>query len=233
MIEEKPSDNDLRELYDDLFAEGDYAAHREEFQQILAGKVPFRFFRRRLLRKSRRRTRGRRLVEIGGGTGAFAAIARQEGFFYTDYDISQEAVRCQRELGNDAVWFHPSALPPIPPASADVVAMWEVLEHVWDLHGHLSVIRNAVRPPGVFIFSTPNFLRPEYQHALRERAPLSSPPVHVNFFTVESLRTVLCLHGWNEVRFTSNRLRRPQRGIRFLRTAVGLHPAATIYGLAR
>jgi 2-polyprenyl-3-methyl-5-hydroxy-6-metoxy-1,4-benzoquinol methylase len=232
LVENKPSDDELGEIYDELFAEGGYEAHRTEFEQVRAGHVPFRFFRQWLLRKSRRYTTGKDLVEIGGGTGAFAALAKKQGYRYTNYDISKEAIRCHQELGNAAFWFHPSELPPIPPGTADIVAMWEVIEHIWDVRGYLSTIREAVKPGGVYLFSTPNFAWPGYHQGLRDSAPLSSPPVHLNFFIGESLRNILDTHGWSSVRFTTNRIRRPQTGIHFFRTALGLYPPSTIYGLA-
>jgi 2-polyprenyl-3-methyl-5-hydroxy-6-metoxy-1,4-benzoquinol methylase len=234
LVESKPSDDELAELYDELFAEGDYEAHRNEFEALAAGRVPFRFYRRKLLRRSQRHTTGKRLVEIGGGTGAFAGMAKEAGYDYTDYDISQEAVRCQRELGNAAFWFHPSELPPIQPRTADIVVMWEVIEHVWDLDGYLRMIRAALKPGGVYLFSTPNFARPEYQQSLRRSPPLSSPPVHLNFFTAESLRNVLRVHGWSSVQFLTDRIRRPTGGrTHLIRTALGMYPPETIYGLGR
>jgi len=232
LVEKKPSADDLSELYDELFTKGGYDGHRTEFEELRAGAVPFRFFRERLLRQSQRHTRGKKLVEIGGGTGVFAAIAKKRGFDYTDYDISEEAVRCQRELGNVAIWFHPSGLPPIAPKTADIVVMWEVIEHVWDVHDYLSIIRQSAKPGGVYLFSTPNFKRPRYQQAVRDGAPLCSPPVHLNFFTMKSLRNILRIHGFGSVRFTTNRIRRPRAGIHFLRTALGVYPPETIYGLA-
>jgi SAM-dependent methyltransferase len=233
LVTTKPSDAELRQLYDRLFADGLYDFHRQEFERLRRGKIPRRVFRERLLRRAGRRTKGRRLVEIGGGTGVFAAIAQREGWSYTDYDISEEAVACQRDLGNQAVLFSASDSPPLPQVSADVLAMFEVVEHVWDLHTYLQTIREALRPGGCFIFSTPNFEPPAYQQSLRNNAPLSSPPVHLNFFTPSSLRIVLGEHGFTEVRLSSNRVRLPRRDVQFIRTLIGLCPPGTIYGLAR
>jgi 2-polyprenyl-3-methyl-5-hydroxy-6-metoxy-1,4-benzoquinol methylase len=232
LVGTKPDDQELQALYDRLFADGLYELHREEFEQLRQGEIPRRFFRERLLRRAARKVDGRRLVEVGGGTGAFGAIAERDGWDYVDYDISEEAVRCQREIGHAAILFDNSAPPPLPKQSTDVLAMWEVVEHIWDLHAYLRVIREALRPGGVFIFSTPNFDRPEYREAIRDGAPLSSPPVHLNFFTPESLRRTLALHRFERVRLSSNRVRRPQKGIHFLRTVVALHPPSTIYGIA-
>lgn len=232
LVERRPSAEELARLYDYLFSEGAYEAHRREFEALVQGYAPVSHYRQWLLRATRIVTAGDRLVEIGGGTGAFARIAQDAGYRYIDYDVSKVAVESQRKLGNNAFWFPASELPPVEPATADVLVMWEVIEHVWNVDGYLRKIREAVRPGGSFLFSTPNFFRPGYRDSL-QRGDGSSPPIHLNFFTVQALRTALKVHGWDRVRFASNRIRPglPKRAQ--LRTALGLDPAETIFCLAR
>jgi SAM-dependent methyltransferase len=236
LVESKPSDEELRQLYDQAFSDGMYEANRREFEALRKGAVPRSHYREKLLQKTQRFTSGKSIVEIGGGTGAFSAAARAQGYDYTDYDVSEVAVRCQTELGNKAHWFHPSELPPIPPQSADIIVMWEVIEHVWTFDAYLQKIRTALKPGGVYLFSTPNFKCLRYQLSLR-RGGGSAPPIHINFFTPESLTSMLRRRGFARVEFVFNRLYRPPLKLKFMWdsfcTALGIRAANTIFGLAQ
>jgi len=235
LVESKPSDEELGELYDEAFSDGLYETHRREFEALRNGEIPRSHYREKIFERACQITSGRSVVEIGGGTGAFAAAVRSLGYDYTDYDVSKVAVQCQSELGNKAHWFHPSELPPIPPQSADILVMWEVIEHVWKIDDYLRAIRTALKPGGVYLFSTPNFKRLGYQHSLR-RGGGSAPPIHVNFFTPESLATLLRGHGFEEVEFAFNRMYRPPLKVKpmwdSLCTALGIRAPHTIFGLA-
>src|SRR5467141_3168192 len=69
--EQRPTSEELKQIYDNLFADGDYEEHRREFELLKAGRILPNFERPRLLRRVAKMVGGRRLVEIGGGTGTF------------------------------------------------------------------------------------------------------------------------------------------------------------------
>jgi SAM-dependent methyltransferase len=236
LVETKPADEQLGELYDEAFSDGEYEQYRREFDALRKGRVPRSRYREKLFHRASIPKSGSSVVEIGGGTGAFGAMVQAHGYDYVDYDISKVAVRCQTDLGHKARWFHPSEVPPIPQQSADILVMWEVLEHVWNIDAYLQTIREALKPGGVFLFSTPNFKRVGYQNSLRKGGG-SAPPIHVNFFTPESLATLFHSHGFDEVDFAFNRLYRPALSRKSvwdsLCTAFGVRAPHTIFGFAR
>jgi 2-polyprenyl-3-methyl-5-hydroxy-6-metoxy-1,4-benzoquinol methylase len=178
----------------------------------------------------------RDLIEVGGGTGLFGVDARDRGWHYCNFDISESAVAFCRDLGLDAQNFPPGTPPPIPRGSADVVVMWEVLEHVWEVWEYLEAVRVALRPGGVFLMSTPNYLtltlRDPYKWGI-----LSGPPVHLNFFTPSSLERVIRAAGFSSVNVLRKRLYRPGPGlagvVRSFRFLLGLDEPKTLYGMAR
>src|SRR5256885_9520983 len=140
LVETKPADEQLGELYDEAFSDGLYGQYRREFDALRKGRVPRSHNREKLFRRAFKLTSGGSVVEIGGGTGAFAAMVQAHGCDYVDYDGSKVAVRCQTDLGYKARWFHPSEVPPIPQQSANMLVMWEVLEHVWNIDAYLPMI---------------------------------------------------------------------------------------------
>lgn len=236
LVDRCPGDAELAAIYDELFARGGYEAHRREHEALLRGERRCGHYRRRLLRLVESRVEGRTMLELGGGTGAFGVEAASRGWSYVDHDIAPRAVDSVRELGLEARRVAPHVFPDVSEGSVDAVVMWEVIEHVWPIHELLVAARRALAPGGVLVVSTPNWRRPGYQRSDRW-GPLSSPPVHLGFFTAESLATVLRAAGFGRVRTWTRRLYAPwppsARALRrSVRLALGLDAGPTVYALA-
>jgi hypothetical protein len=90
----------------------------------------------------------------------------------------------------DAHLFDVKELPPLAPQSTDVIVMWEVIEHVWNVHEYVRTISASLLPGGVFLLSTPNYRQLDYRKKLERGFP-SSPPVHLNFFEESSIKKAL------------------------------------------
>jgi 2-polyprenyl-3-methyl-5-hydroxy-6-metoxy-1,4-benzoquinol methylase len=174
------------------------------------------------------------MVEIGGGTGAFGVLAKSRGWQYHNYDISNVAVDYARQLGLDAFVFDAANIPPLPAQSANVVVMWEVIEHIWDVHSYLTTILESLKPNGTLMLSTPNFdFQPEFE---KTRPALCKPPIHINFFTGRSLKATLEHAGFRNIQVTKRRFYRPSLDIKSiimsLKWGVGLYPPRTLYAIA-
>jgi SAM-dependent methyltransferase len=236
ITESQPLLSDLKEEYDYLFAKGEYAQHRVEHQRLRSGKKPsLNFYRKRLLARAEKIIRGRSLFEIGGGTGEFGVIAKSRGWHYTNYDISDTAIQFCSELPLDTHKFELGMPPPLPARSADVVVAWEVIEHIWNIYEYFEVIKNALKSGGVFLFSTPNWLTPTYQKT-DVWGTLGSPPIHINFFSVDSLDKTLQTFEYNSVEIIKRRLYLPNltfNGIyKSLRFALFMDEPETLLGIA-
>lgn len=118
------------------------------------GNQPLLF--RRRLQKIEATTTGRRLLDIGSGEGHFAALAAKRGWTINAMDYLIEGVqRSQRRLGNVVVRGDAQALP-YTESVFDVVALWDVLEHLPDPGRTLAEARRVLRPGGLLAWSTPN-----------------------------------------------------------------------------
>jgi 2-polyprenyl-3-methyl-5-hydroxy-6-metoxy-1,4-benzoquinol methylase len=232
---DRPESGDIATLYDRLFREGEYEQHRAEYEAIKAGKRVRSFYRSYLLNRIERSCRKGNMIEIGGGTGAFGVLAKSRGWQYLNYDISNVAVDYARELGLKAFVFDVQKIPPLPPRSANAVVMWEVIEHVWNVHGYLAAILESLKPNGALILSTPNF---DFQSEFEKTRPaLCTPPVHINFFTEHSLKLTLEHAGFINVQIIKRRLYRPSINIKSiimsLKWFFALYPPQTLYAIAR
>ena len=209
LVEEVDWD-ELPNVYDELFEHGGYEQHRREFQRILEGKAGTDVYRRWLFGRTAGRVGAGRVVEIGGGTGTFGYWLTSKGWRYKNFDLSDSAVHFCHRLGLEAEVIKPKDLSPLSSESANVLVMWEVLEHVWNVHEYLKAIRRGLETHGIVILSTPNYLRSGYtQNLIRSGPSLSSPPIHVNFFTLRSLRTTLEAAGFSIRSAFGRRLNRP------------------------
>jgi 2-polyprenyl-3-methyl-5-hydroxy-6-metoxy-1,4-benzoquinol methylase len=193
-------------------------------------------YRRALMGYAKRSAPGTDLVEIGGGAGSFGRAMKQRGWTYVDYEPTASAADI---VGTDLEvhQFDYAGLPPIPENSADVVVMWEVIEHVWPIAEYLDVIRRALRPGGLFLLSTPNWLRQGYLDSLLRPDPgaATSPPVHLNFFTAPAVEKVLQAAQFKQVLVHKRRLYSPGRDRKTLeravRIATGHRQSPTVYGV--
>jgi 2-polyprenyl-3-methyl-5-hydroxy-6-metoxy-1,4-benzoquinol methylase len=230
----RPDLQELGDMYNQLFSHGAYEEHRAMFAAIKAGKPAWGFYHKRILRKIEQLCGGKDLVEIGGGVGAFGVLATSRGWHYVDYDISEVAVGIARQLGLEAYTFRPEEYPPLAPFSTDVLFMWEVIEHVWDVHGYLDVIWQTLRPGGLFVLSTPNY---NYMESCPHWGPLSTPPIHCNFFTEQTLGKILQIHGFSLIKIVRKKFYRPRinfRSILFsVRQALALDEPMTLCAVAR
>lgn len=104
------------------------------------------------------RFRGKgRLLEIGPSYGSFTYLARKAGF---EVEAIEMNARCCQFL-NDVVGVR--AINSKDPVDAlqrlepyDVIALWQVIEHLPDPWAMLDVICASLRPGGIVVLATPN-----------------------------------------------------------------------------
>lgn len=98
-----------------------------------------------------------RLVEIGPAVGAFLAVSQEAG--YSVEAVEMDAACCsflERELGVRTVRSDDPASALDAAGQFDVIALWQVLEHLPDPRRTLAAAARALAPGGVLALAAPN-----------------------------------------------------------------------------
>lgn len=94
-----------------------------------------------------------RILDIGCYTGVFLQLAKQRGWEACGVEPSKWAAGKARKKGL-TVFNGPLDEVDFPPASFDVITLWDVIEHLHDPLRDLRKIASLLRPDGLFALST-------------------------------------------------------------------------------
>ncbi|MFT4204882.1 MAG: class I SAM-dependent methyltransferase [Chitinophagaceae bacterium] len=138
------------------------------------------------------------LLDIGAGTGAFAAVMQQAGWDVTGLEPDETARSNAQRLHN--LNLRPSSdLYSLETNSFDAVTMWHVLEHVHDLHGYWKRISRILKTNGVFIVAVPNYTSYDAQYYGAYWAAWDVPR-HLYHFSPKSMEILAAQYGFKIVR---------------------------------
>jgi Methylase involved in ubiquinone/menaquinone biosynthesis len=133
-------------------------------------------------------THGDKILDVGGGEGAYSAELIKRGFNCVNVDLNREYIRSSRARGVDSLISSATSLA-LKDRSFDVVLMFETLEHIVDFERALYEAKRVARKH--ILITVPNcggyerlkLLHLTYDHFLATD--------HVNFFTKGYLEQVL------------------------------------------
>ena len=136
-----------------------------------------------------------RVLELGSSHGGFVAMLRWAGFDATGLEISPWVVDFARETFDVPVLTGPIEDQSIEPASLDVIALMDVLEHLRDPAATMRQCLRLLKPDGILLIQTPCY--PEgstYEEmAARSEQPFEilQPGEHLYLFSRRSIRKFL------------------------------------------
>jgi SAM-dependent methyltransferase len=154
-----------------------------------------------------------RALDLGAGQGALSALLLRAGYDVSACDLFPEffrcpGVECRRSDAHDRL--------PYTDASFDLVACFEVVEH---LESHASLFREiarVLRPGGTLVFTTPNIVSIKsrlsflcsgyfYSHGPLDPAVLDPVSQHISPFTPDRYRFLLAQAGLDLERIACDR----------------------------
>jgi SAM-dependent methyltransferase len=138
---------------------------------------------------------GKRLLEIGPAFGVFAFQAKQSGY---DVDVIEMDERCCSFL-RDTVGIGVTrsespheAIRNLP--QHDVIALWQVLEHLPDIPAMIAGAAENLAPGGVLVIAKPNPDAAQYR-LMGKHWPHLDAPRHLALIPVRTLTDLGAKHG--------------------------------------
>jgi len=133
---------------------------------------------------------GKNHLDIGAGTGHFINATTLSGFRSVGLEPDEDA----RKLAGDThnVNIQPlENLYSIAEKSIDVITMWHVLEHVYDLQKDLIQIEKILKDDGVMVVAVPNMNSFDAVH-YKEYWAAYDLPIHLYHFTPNDIDRLFC-----------------------------------------
>jgi len=140
---------------------------------------------------------GVRVLEIGSGTGGMLNALRSRG-------VDAEGVELRQDLIDEAHAFY-GPLPvrrvdgvalPFDASTFDVVASFDVFEHIPDSDAHLREVQRVLKPGGAYLIQTPNKWTNTVFETIRWRSFTKFREDHCSLHTLGELNTRLRRHGF-------------------------------------
>ena len=154
--------------------------------------------KKRLVEKNSTKRPGR-LLDVGAGTGAFAAHMQQAGWDVTGIEPDTTA-RDNAKKAHNIQLLPSEELFNLEPATFDVITLWHVLEHVHALHEYIDAFRNVLATDGTLIIAVPNYT--SYDATVYSGAWAAyDVPRHLYHFSPKSMKHLLHQHGFKIKRY--------------------------------
>jgi SAM-dependent methyltransferase len=145
------------------------------------------------------------VLEIGAGHGGFVALLRWAGFEATGLEISPWVVDFARETFGVPMLLGPVEDQRLEPASLDVIALIDVVEHLRDPLESLRHCLRLLKPDGILMIQTPCFPDGRSHAEMVARADrfleTLQPDQHLYLFSRRSIRDLLGRLGVGHVVF--------------------------------
>jgi SAM-dependent methyltransferase len=146
-----------------------------------------------------------RVLELGSGHGGFVAMLRSAGFDATGLEISPWVVEFARGTFEVPMLLGPVEDQRIEPASLDVIALMDVLEHLRDPVGTMRHCLGLLKPDGILLIQTPCYPEGSTYEEMVARSGQSleilQPGEHLYLFSRRSLRDLFNRLGAGHIVF--------------------------------
>lgn len=135
---------------------------------------------------------GKQLLDIGCGTGDFLAHCKNKGWNVIGLEPDSDARKIAKENHNV------EALPldelyQLNENTFDVITMWHVLEHVYNLNDDIEQIKRLLKPNGKLVVAVPNCSSYDAEYYKKDWAAYDLP-IHLYHFTPKDIRNLFQNH---------------------------------------
>lgn len=182
--------------YDMLYNKtSQYSNHIEEFDTIKNNKKiqigrPKEFIIKYLLNNN-----VENICEIGSGVGLVANYLKNKNIEYTGIEIDTPTAEKAKSLGHNIINDSFTYLNNFN-SKFDALIGFEVFEHIQEVDDFFKLASNSLKSNGYIGFTVPNYEKIKNYKNVGDNLHQDLPPIHLNFFTKESIKNVLKLYGY-------------------------------------
>ena len=153
-----------------------------------------KFTLRKKVRLITKESKGKSLLDIGAGTGHFLNVSKKAGFETLGLEPDSGA-RAFAKSNLEVDLIPSEELHQLPDKSRDVITMWHVLEHVYNLRSDLDKITEVLKDDGVLIVAVPNKNSYDARY-YKEFWAAYDVPIHLYHFTPRDINRLFNEYGF-------------------------------------
>jgi 2-polyprenyl-3-methyl-5-hydroxy-6-metoxy-1,4-benzoquinol methylase len=143
----------------------------------------------------RRLSDGKKLLDLGSGSGYFLNFMKSKGYAVAGVEVSDSAVTFSKERFGLDVRSPLEFLTNYGEKNFDIVTMWHVLEHLHDSDAYLQQVHKILKTNGLLVIAVPNCSSYDATHYQKFWAGYDVPR-HLWHFTPKTLRTIADRNGF-------------------------------------
>ena len=143
-------------------------------------------------------THGKKILDIGCGTGQFLCIAKDRGWETYGIEPSAKASEYAQKKFGLKVLTKKLEEAELPDKYFDVITMWHSLEHIPDPSGSLQAINRSLKDNGLLVISLPNISSFDAKYYGKLWRGLSIP-FHLYHYSPKTLRILLEKTGFDAI----------------------------------
>lgn len=136
-----------------------------------------------------------RLLDIGCNIGLFLKAAQQEGFTVTGVEINKGCADYGKKHFNLDIYSDYLEALAFPDDSFDVITLFDVLEHIPDIHKFMHEVRRVLKSEGLVVLQSPN-IDSVMANLTKSKWSWLTPPDHLYHFTPETMIRFLKANGF-------------------------------------
>lgn len=138
------------------------------------------------------------ILDIGCGTGDFLGHCKSKNWRTLGLEPDQSARKIALE-NNDIEAKSLNHLYEIEAKSFDVISMWHVLEHVYNLNEDIEQYKKVLKEDGTLIIAVPNCSSNDAEHYKSNWAAYDLP-IHLYHFRPDNMKQLFSKHGMEVVK---------------------------------